>query len=108
MKVLLDESVPRALGFELEGHFVRTTQSVGFSTLSNGKLMQAMVEMGFEVLITFDQNLPYQHNAKLPVAIIILMAPNNRVETAKGVANSILATLITCKPGQLVRLSVPT
>jgi hypothetical protein len=108
MKVLLDESVPRALGFELEGHLVRTAQSVGFSTLSNGKLMQAMVEMGFEVLITFDQNLPYQQNAKLPVAIIILIAPNNRVETAKGFASSILSSLTTVQPGQLVRLSAPT
>jgi hypothetical protein len=108
MKVLLDESVPRALGFELDGHFVRTAQAVGFSTLSNGKLMQAMVEMGFEVLVTFDQNLPYQQNAKLPVAIIILIAPNNRVETAKGFAGSIQAALTNLKPGQLVRLSAPT
>jgi hypothetical protein len=107
MRVLLDESVPRALGFELEGHFVRTAQSVGFSTLSNGKLMQAMVEMGFEVLITFDQNLPYQQNANLPVAIIILIAQNNRVETANGFAGGILKTLTTVQIGQLVRLSTP-
>jgi hypothetical protein len=52
--------------------------------------MQAMVEMGFEVLITFDQNLPYQQKSKLPVAI--------------GFANSILKTLTTLQPGQLVRL----
>lgn len=108
MRVLLDESVPRALGFELEGHFVRTAQSVGFSTLSNGKLMQAMVEMGFEVLITFDQNLPYQQNTKLPVAIIILIAQNNRVDTAKGFASSILQTLTTVQIGQLVRLPTAT
>jgi hypothetical protein len=107
MRVLLDESVPRALGFELEGHFVRTAQSVGFSTLSNGKLMQAMVEMGFEVLITFDQNLPYQQNSRLPVAIIILIAQNNRVETAKCFADSILRALTTLQIGQLVRLSTP-
>jgi hypothetical protein len=105
VRVLLDESVPRALGFELEGHFVRTAQSVGFSTLSNGKLMQAMVEMGFEVLVTFDQNLPYQQNANLPVAIIILVAQDNRVETAKGFASGILKTLTTLQPGQLVRLA---
>jgi hypothetical protein len=107
MRVLLDESVPRALGFELEAHFVRTAQSVGFSTFSNGKLMQAMAEMDFEVLITFDQNLPYQQNANLPVAIIILIAQNNRVETAKGFASSILKTLTTLQIGQLVRLSLP-
>jgi hypothetical protein len=69
--------------------------------------MQAMVEMGFEVLITFDQNLPYQQNANLPVAIIILIAQNNRVETAKGFASSILKTLTTVQTGELVRLSTP-
>ena len=86
MKVLLDESVPRALGFELAGHFVRTAQPRGFSTLSNGKLMKAMLDDGFEVLITFDKNLPFQQNEELPVAVIVLIAPNNRVETARSFA----------------------
>ena len=105
MKVLLDESVPRALGFELEGHHVRTAQSQGFSTLSNGKLMQAMLEQGFEVLITFDQSLPYQQNEKLPVAVIVLIAPNNRVETTRNFAPQLLETLSDLKIGQLVKLS---
>jgi hypothetical protein len=105
MKVLLDESVPRALGFELEGHYVRTAQSQGFSTLSNGKLMQAMLDEGFEVLITFDQNLPYQQNEDLPVAVIVLVAPNNRVETARSFAPQLLETLTDLKIGQLVKLS---
>ena len=104
MKVLLDESVPRALGFSLAGHHVRTAQSQGFSTLSNGKLMQAMLAQGFEVLITFDQNLPYQQNEKLSVAVIVLIAPNNRVETAQGFTPQLLETLADLKVGQLVKL----
>ena len=107
MKVLLDESVPRALGFDLDGHHVRTAQSQGFSTLSNGRLMQAMVDDGFEVLITFDQNLPYQQNENLPVAVIVLIAPNNRVETARSFATQLLATLSGLEIGQLVKLSPP-
>lgn len=108
MRVLLDESVPRALGFELAGHFVRTAQSAGFSTLSNGKLINAMLETGFEVLITFDQNLPYQQNPKLPVAIIVLVAQNNRVETAKGFTEQILMALASLTAGQLIRLQAPS
>ena len=104
MKVLRDESVPRTLGFSLAGHYVRTAQSQGFSTLSNGKLMQAMLDAGFEVLITFDQNLPYQQNEKLPVAVIVLIAPNNRVEIAQKFAPQLLATLLELKIGQLVKL----
>ena len=107
MKVLLDESVPRALGFDLDGHHVRTAQPQGFSTLSNGRLMQAMLDEGFEVLITFDQNLPYQQNEKLPVAVIVPIAPNNRVETARNFAPQLLKTLSHLEIGQLVRLSRP-
>ncbi len=107
MKVLLDESVPRTLGFDLAGHYVRTAQSQGFSTLSNGKLMQAMLDEGFEVLITFDQNLPYQQNEKLPVAVIVLIAPNNRVETARSFAPQLLESLSDLKIGQLVKISPP-
>jgi len=104
MKVLLDESVPRRLGFELTGHFVRTAQSAGFSSLSNGKLLQAMLDEGFEVLVTFDQNLPYQQNVNLPVAVIVLVAPNNRFETAKQFVPQLLETFKTLTHGQLIRL----
>lgn len=106
MHVLLDESVPRALGFELTGHFVRTAQSQGFSTLSNGKLMQAMLDADFEVLVTFDQNLPYQQNEQLPVAVVVLVAPNNRLETAKRFVPQLLQSLAALTSGQLVRLSL--
>jgi hypothetical protein len=95
------------MGFELSGHHVRTAQSQGFSTLSNGKLMQAMLNEGFEVLITFDQNLPYQQNEELPVAVIVLIAPNNRVEMARSFAPQLLKTLPDLKIRQLVRLSPP-
>ena len=66
--------------------------------------MQAMLDAGFEVLITFDQNLPYQQNEKLPVAVIVLIAPNNRVEIAQKFAPQLLATLLELKIGQLVKL----
>jgi hypothetical protein len=82
MRVLLDDSVPKALGFAIEGHFVRTAQTAGFAGLLNGELMVAMKNAEYDVLITFDQNLPYQQNANLPVAVMVLVARNNRVETA--------------------------
>lgn len=82
MRILLDESVPKALGFSIEGHFVRSVQVAGFAGLQNGDLMAAMVADDYEVLITFDQNLPYQKNAIFPVGVIVLVAVNNRVETA--------------------------
>ncbi len=106
MRILLDESVPKALGFLIEGHFVRSVQFAGFAGLQNGELMAAMFEASYDVLITFDQNLPYQQNAILPVAVIVLVAQNNRVETALLFVPLIQNALTQCLPGQLIKLGL--
>ncbi len=93
MQLLLDESVPKALGFLLEPHHVRTAQAAGFAGLLNGELLAAMKAASYDVLITFDQNLPHQQNVDLPVAVIVLKAKNNRVETAVKFAPQIRAAL---------------
>jgi hypothetical protein len=103
---LLDESVPKALGFLIKGHFVRSVQFAGFAGLQNGELMAAMVDANYDVLITFDQNLPYQQNAVLPVCVFVLIAQNNRVETALQFAPSIQNALAQYLPGQLLRLEL--
>ncbi len=107
MRILLDESVPRALGFLIQGHFVRTAQVAGFAGLLNGELLAAMKAAGFEVLITFDQNLPHQQNVQLPVAVSVLVSPNNRVETAVKFAPLILDGLIDLSAGVLLQLKLP-
>lgn len=107
MRILLDESVPRALGFLIQGHFVRTAQTAGFAGLLNGELLAAMKSAEFDALVTFDQNLPYQQNANLPVTVIVLIAPNNRVETALNFVPLILSALANLNAGQLLRLQLP-
>ena len=106
MRVLLDESVPRAFGFSITGHFVRTAQTAGFAGLLNGELLAAMKAGNFDVLVTFDQNLPYQQNSMLPVAVVVLVAPNNRVETALRFVPELLSALEFLKTGQLVKLTL--
>ncbi len=51
MRILLDESVPRKLGFELSGHTVQTTQKRGWAGLKNGILLQA-ASREFDIFIT--------------------------------------------------------
>jgi hypothetical protein len=77
-RVLLDESVPRALGFKLAPHFVRTAQTAGFAGLF----------------------------ASLPVAVIVLVAKNNRIETALDFAQLLLNAFEKLEAGQLVRLEL--
>ena len=106
MRILLDESVPRALGFLIQGHFVRTVQAAGFAGLFNGELLAVMKSAEFDALVTFDQNLPYQQNSNLPVAVIVLVAPNNRVETALKFAPLILKALANLNSGQLLKVEL--
>ena len=42
MRVLPDESVPKALGFELHDHFVCTVQAMKWAGLSNGRLLAVL------------------------------------------------------------------
>jgi hypothetical protein len=39
MRILLDESLPKELKFELAGHTVRTVQEMGWSGAKNGELL---------------------------------------------------------------------
>lgn len=54
---------------------------MGWGSLSNGVLLARASEQ-FDVFITVDQNVQFQQNlAGLPLAVIILVAANNRFES---------------------------
>jgi hypothetical protein len=105
MRLLLDESVPKALGFLLEPHFVRSAQTAGFAGLLNGELLAAMKAAQYDLLVMFDQNLPYQQNVNLPVSVMVLKANDNRVATALKFAPLIIAAL---EAGLTQRLQILT
>ena len=104
MRVLLDESVPKALGFELHGHFVRTVQTMKWAGLSNGRLLAVMAENAFEVLVACDQNIEYQQNTSLPVALVVLVAPDNRVPTILSLAPALRKSLQSIRAGQIRKI----
>ncbi len=106
MRILLDESLPRKLGFLLESHFVRTVQQVGFSGLANGKLLAAAAS-DFDVLITGDQNMEYQQNhAELPMGVIILIAGSNKLESFLPLVPILLKTLEEFIPQSFVQVQL--
>ncbi|MEO7682557.1 MAG: DUF5615 family PIN-like protein [Gemmatimonadaceae bacterium] len=81
MRVLIDESLPRALASALKGHEVRTVQQEGWSSISNGELLRLAVQSGFEVFLTPDRNLQYQQNIpKAGIGIVVLRGASNRIE----------------------------
>lgn len=61
MKLLLDECTPKRLRVDFPGHEVLTVEQAGLKGLKNGTLIRHASSQ-FDVLITVDQNLPFQQN----------------------------------------------
>ena len=106
MRVLLDECVPKRLRTEFAGHDVLTVGDAGWSGLTNGELL-ARAATNFDCFFTVDRNLQFQQNpSSLPLAVVILVAPNNRIETLRRGMAGVLASLSTIKRGELVTVQV--
>ena len=106
MRILLDESLHRRLALELTGHDAQTVQKRGWAGLKNGALLRE-ASKEFDVLLTGDQNLEYQQNvATLPIAVIVLVALNNRIETLRPLIPNVLEALKSIHPGQVIRIAV--
>src|SRR6266436_9685236 len=104
MKLLLDECAPRRIRREFVGHNVQTVEDAGFKGLENGDLLKAATGV-YEVLITVDQNLPYQQNiADLSIAVLILAAKKNSYVRLKPLVPRALNALESMKVGDVIRI----
>jgi hypothetical protein len=104
VRILLDESLPRPLGLALIGHDVSTVQHEGWTSLSNGALLR-QASMTFDVLMTADRNIEFQQNlATLPIAVVVLVAESNRLESLEPLIPEVLELLKALSPRTLVRV----
>jgi hypothetical protein len=106
VRLLLDESLPRPLAALLKGHDVRTVTQMGWTSLSNGALLRQAATQ-FDALLTADQNIEFQQNLKtLPLAVVVLIADSNRLESLEPLLPEIVKVLETLQPNVLVRVGV--
>lgn len=104
MRILLDESLPIELRDELGQHAVRSVREMGWSALRNGELLRRAAER-FDAFVTADQNLQYQQNLRsLPVAVAVLVAKSNRIESLRPLVPGLLTALASLEPRTLVRV----
>ena len=76
MLILFDHVTPKGIARFLSGHTVTKAKQRGWDTLSNGDLLAAAEQAGFDVLITADKNMRYQQNLKgRRVALVVLSTP---------------------------------
>ncbi len=76
MRILFDQGTPYPLSKFLPEGSVKTAAWHGWSGLSNGDLIAASEEAGYDVLVTTDRNLRYQQNlANRKIAIAVVLQP---------------------------------
>jgi hypothetical protein len=94
----------RPLGRLLTGHEVSTVTDEAWTSLTNGALSRQAAAT-FDVLLTADQNIEFQQNlAKLPLAVVVLVAESNRLESLEPLVPLTLEALKSLKPRTLLRV----
>ena len=105
MRILFDQGTPVPLRAHLSNHEVETSYDRGWATLSNGDLLAAADNEGFDILITTDHNLRYQQNLSARnLAIIVLLSTSwPRIQYHSG---EISAAIDSATAGSYVEISI--
>ncbi len=93
MKILLDHCVPAPLKRLLPLYEVRTAREWNWATLRNGEWISAAEQVGFDLLITADQNWQHQQNLSARKLAILVLRTNNWVELRACVSD--IATAVS-------------
>ncbi len=105
MKLLLDENLPHQLRGMLAGHDCFTVAYLGWSGIENGELLRLAFANGFDAFITTDKGLEHEQNqSTLPLAVVVLLAEDNKLKTIRALAPSLLHALSDLKANRLVRI----
>jgi hypothetical protein len=103
--VLLDENLPQNLRLLLTGHTVMTVAYRGWAGMSNGALIAAAEEAGFDVMITADQGLNYQQNLKDRRLAVVVLSTNKNSLVIEN-APRILSAIDAAQPGGFIFLDI--
>ncbi len=107
MRILFDQATPLPIRAYLDLHIVSTASQQGWGTLSNGDLLAAAEEAGFDVFLTTDKNLRHQQNlAGRKIAVVILgrqQWPQLRTHIQR-VVDAVNAAV----PGSYIEIDIPS
>lgn len=105
MKILFDANTPAPLARFLRGHLVTRADELGWQGFENGVLLDAAEQAGFDLLVTCDQNVPYQQNfANRKLAVLVLSS--NHWPTLRRFAAKIATAVDFVQTGQVTRIDL--
>lgn len=77
---------------------------MAWTSLTNGELLRQAAAQ-FDAVLTADQNIEFQQNLKtLPIAVVVLVATSNRLESLEPLVPDVLKVLSALQSKTLVRV----
>lgn len=106
MLILFDHGTPKGLIRALPGHAIHTAQSRGWDTLSNGALLNAAEEAGFELLLTTDRRIRSQQNLSMRRIALVVLSGSTRWSRVRQHTDRIAATVAAATPGSYSEVKI--
>lgn len=105
MKILLDENLPHDFRHFFAEHEAFTIAYFGWKGVQNGELLRRAAEERFDVLVTMDVGVEFEHNpSTLPVAVLIIRAKSNTLDDLRPLVSQVLGALSTMTRKSIVRV----
>jgi predicted nuclease of predicted toxin-antitoxin system len=102
MRILIDECLNWRLGRALTGHYCTSVQRMGWSGVSNGRLL-TLAQDAFDVFLTGDRNLSIEQNVTaFDIAVVVLRAQGTQLHQTLSLMPKVLAVLPTLTAGSVV------
>jgi len=77
---------------------------MGWASKRNGELL-GLAAARFDIFVTVDRNPTKQHDiAQCNPAVVVLVAPSNRLADLKPLVPRLAAVLVSVRPGQAVEV----
>ena len=78
---------------------------MGWAGKRNGELLRLLTASHFDLFLTADKNFRYQQNFReLQVAVVVLIAPTNRLDDLAPLMPTVRTVIETIQPGAFVEV----
>src|SRR5882762_8302921 len=106
MRIIFDQGTPVPIRSYLALHTVRTAAQQGWDKLTNGDLLTAAEEAGFDLLLTTDKNMRYQQNlAGRKIAVVVL--GQQQWPQLRPHIQRVIEAINAAEPGSYMEVHIP-
>ena|ERR1051326_3011153 len=106
MLILFDHGTPVGLARALSSHTVITAQARGWDRLTNGALLTAAEDAGFELLVTTDRRIRYQQNLTGRTIALVVLTGSTKWSRIRLHFERIVAAVNAVTPGSYVEVEI--